>query len=104
VIITSDNPRTEAPEKIIGQIETGVQAQGYRCLETGEAAAGNDTPGYLVEPDRRKAIALGIRTALAGDTVLIAGKGHETYQIIGERKVTFDDRRETRAALDLVNG
>jgi UDP-N-acetylmuramyl tripeptide synthase len=55
--------------------------------------------GYAVEPDRRKAIRLAIAAARPGDTVLIAGKGHETYQIIGDKTVSFDDRREAEKAL-----
>ncbi|MBW1896096.1 MAG: hypothetical protein JRI47_03470, partial [Deltaproteobacteria bacterium] len=55
--------------------------------------------GYLVEPDRRKAITLGLNVARHGDTVIIAGKGHEPYQIIGETTIPFDDRVEAKAAL-----
>jgi UDP-N-acetylmuramyl tripeptide synthase len=52
-----------------------------------------------VEPDRRKAIALGLRAARSGDMVIIAGKGHETYQIIGETTIAFDDRVEAKKVL-----
>ncbi|MFN3420207.1 MAG: UDP-N-acetylmuramoyl-L-alanyl-D-glutamate--2,6-diaminopimelate ligase [Armatimonadota bacterium] len=82
-VITSDNPRTEDPIKIIEQIVAGV------------------VPGakYHVEPDRRKAIFHAIEIAHPSDFVLIAGKGHETYQIIGTRKLPFDDREVAREAL-----
>jgi len=58
-----------------------------------------DGRGYLVEPDRRVAIALAIRLARPGDLVLIAGKGHEDYQIVGHDKRHLDDREEVRRAL-----
>jgi hypothetical protein len=66
-IITSDNPRSEDPLAIIGEVQEGV-------------VAGKTV---YVEPDRRKAIAQGLGLAQSGDVVLIAGKGHETYQVIG---------------------
>ena len=74
-ILTSDNPRSEAPEAIIREIETGIPA-GAR---------------YLVESDRTKAIELGIRETHAGDILLVAGKGHETYQEIRGVKHPFSD-------------
>lgn len=82
-VITSDNPRTEDPLKIIEQIVKGVR----------KGAA------YHVEPDRRKAIFHAIFAAQPGDFVLIAGKGHETYQIVGTQKLPFDDREVAREAL-----
>jgi UDP-N-acetylmuramoyl-L-alanyl-D-glutamate--2,6-diaminopimelate ligase len=77
-VITSDNPRREDPAAIIREIQAG-------CV-----------PGRTVytEPDRRKAIAFALELARSGDVVLIAGKGHETYQLIGERQIHFDDREE----------
>lgn len=77
-VITSDNPRREDPDAIIRDIQQG-------CV-----------PGKAVhtEVDRRKAIAYALGLARRGDLVLIAGKGHETYQIIGERQIHFDDREE----------
>ena len=60
---------------------------------------GFDDRGHIVVPDRREAIRLAIRVAKTGDTVLIAGKGHETHQIIGRRSTAFDDREEARRAL-----
>lgn len=85
VIITSDNPRTEDPLEIISQIEVGIK--DTNCP-------------YLVVSDRREAIHTAIRKAKAGDVVLIAGKGHETYQIIGNDKFHFDDREIAREALE----
>ncbi|MBD3379280.1 MAG: UDP-N-acetylmuramoyl-L-alanyl-D-glutamate--2,6-diaminopimelate ligase [Candidatus Omnitrophica bacterium] len=82
VIITNDNPRTEDPGRIINDIEKGMSA---------------DT--YSVTPDRREAISQALRSAGEGDVILIAGKGHEDYQIRGEVKVRFDDREEVRTAL-----
>jgi UDP-N-acetylmuramoyl-L-alanyl-D-glutamate--2,6-diaminopimelate ligase len=84
-IITSDNPRTEDPLKIISQIEVGIK---------------NTNCPYLVVSDRREAIHTAIRKAKAGDVVLIAGKGHETYQIIGSDKFHFDDREIAREGLE----
>ena len=92
-IITSDNPRSEDPKKIIGEIEEGIQSLGLpRWTE-------NCEKGYLVVPDRREAITTGVRLAKTGDVLLIAGKGHENYQIIGEGRIHFDDREEVMNAL-----
>ena len=85
-IITSDNPRTEDPLSIIKDILRGV----------GEAKEGIH---YLVEPDREKAIELAIKEATQEDLVLIAGKGHEDYQIIGTQKRYFDDREVAKRLL-----
>ena len=87
-VLTSDNPRTEAPEAIVSEIMTGTAAVRDRRYGPQELAEGFDTPGYTVEPDRRSAIALGLSAARRGDTVIIAGKGHETYQIIGEKTIS----------------
>lgn len=84
VIITSDNPRTEDPLQIIAQIEEGVKRV---------------RADYLVEPDRREAIRLAVREARKGDTLLVAGKGHEDYQIIGTTRYPFDDREEILKAI-----
>lgn len=97
-ILTSDNPRSEDPLAIIEDMVAGVN-NGCRRYDTDHLPELLDTPGYVVEPDRRRAIRLGIDRARAGDIVLIAGKGHETYQIIAGRRIDFDDRREAAAAL-----
>jgi UDP-N-acetylmuramoyl-L-alanyl-D-glutamate--2,6-diaminopimelate ligase len=92
-ILTSDNPRTEEPLKIIGEVEAGLKSAGLARVE---AARANDTHGYLVEADRRSAIAVALRVAAPGDVVLIAGKGHEDYQLVGNRVLKFDDRAVVR--------
>lgn len=82
-VVTSDNPRTEDPQKILADVLEGIPA--------------GTNP--IVEADRRVAIGMAIAQAQPGDTVLIAGKGHEDYQILGTEKVHFDDREEAEAAL-----
>jgi UDP-N-acetylmuramoyl-L-alanyl-D-glutamate--2,6-diaminopimelate ligase len=83
VFVTSDNPRTEDPDQIIREIQAGIPAS---------AAA-------VIEPDRRKAITGALASAKPGDFVLIAGKGHEDYQLIGTQKTHFDDREVASEAL-----
>jgi UDP-N-acetylmuramoyl-L-alanyl-D-glutamate--2,6-diaminopimelate ligase len=101
-IVTSDNPRTENPHSIISMILPGVEnGAGQRLSLTG---LGQARRGYAVEPDRRAAIAAAVAAAKPGDTVLIAGKGHEDYQILGTTKHHFDDREEAAAALALRLG
>ena len=85
VIVTSDNPRTENPDAIIGQIVAGFSNPNSDKIK--------------IEPDRKKAIALAIETAAPNDTVLIAGKGHEAYQIVGKQRFEFSDKT---IALDLL--
>ena len=87
LIVTSDNPRTESPEKILDDIEKGVIS-----------SANNDNP-YIRISDRKEAIEKALEMARENDTVLIAGKGHEDYQIIGKKKFPFDDREIARQAL-----
>jgi UDP-N-acetylmuramoyl-L-alanyl-D-glutamate--2,6-diaminopimelate ligase len=86
VIITSDNPRTENSEKIIDQILPGITAG------KGEPYSRKNKGGFIIEEDRAEAIRIAVELAEAGDVVLIAGKGHEDYQIIGTEKHPFDDR------------
>lgn len=83
-VVTSDNPRTESPDAIIEDIVVGMQECGER---------------FSVEPDRKRAIEHALSLAHPGDSVLIAGKGHEDYQIIGTTKHPFDDREVARQAL-----
>ena len=97
VVITSDNPRTEDPDEIISQITAGVEKAGLRRMSAGKAKSGER--GYLVDADRRAAIELGASLLKEGDVMLVAGKGHEGYQIIGTEKRPFDDVAEARAAL-----
>ncbi|HKY67053.1 MAG TPA: cyanophycin synthetase, partial [Acidimicrobiales bacterium] len=83
VVVTSDNPRSERAETIIGDILAGVP----------------DDAGVEVEVDRRVAIGRAVDDAGRGDVVLVAGKGHETTQTIGDEAVPFDDRVVAREAL-----
>ncbi|WP_324670241.1 UDP-N-acetylmuramoyl-L-alanyl-D-glutamate--2,6-diaminopimelate ligase [Geochorda subterranea] len=92
VIITSDNPRSEDPEAICREVEAGLLAQR---ASSGPVAM----QGYDVVVDRREAIAQAVRRAQPGDLVVVAGKGHETYQILKDRIVPFDDRQVVREAL-----
>lgn len=96
-VVTSDNPRTEQPQAIAEPVEAGVRAGGLPPLSTVELAAGGR--GYVVELDRGRAIALAVANARSGDVVVVAGKGHEDYQIVGTEKRPFDDRAEAREAL-----
>ncbi|BDG02683.1 UDP-N-acetylmuramoyl-L-alanyl-D-glutamate--2,6-diaminopimelate ligase [Anaeromyxobacter oryzae] len=96
-IVTSDNPRTEDPSAIIADVVPGLDASGRPRIAADAARAGAD--GYVVEPDRRAAIALAVACARPGDAVLVAGKGHEDYQIVGAEKRPFSDREEARRAL-----
>ncbi len=98
-VVTSDNPRTEKPLAIISEIREGLSALGVREYSVSDLLEGFGAKGYVVIPDRREAIRLAIRVAMAGDIVLLAGKGHEDYQIIGAVKHHFDDREEAAAAL-----
>ncbi len=88
-IVTSDNPRNEDPERILLDIEIGLRQKGK---EHG--------PDYLRILDRSEAIHSAIEMARPGDLVLIAGKGHEDYQILGTERIHFDDREVARAALE----
>ena len=82
--ITSDNPRTEDPVRIIAEIEAGVK----------------DRERHRVQPDREAAIREAVKAARPGDLVLIAGKGHERYQIFKDTVVPFDDREAARKAAE----
>jgi UDP-N-acetylmuramoyl-L-alanyl-D-glutamate--2,6-diaminopimelate ligase len=86
IYVTSDNPRTEDPQKILDDVVVGVNANI------------GDKP-MTIECDRHKCIQIAISDAQSGDTILIAGKGHEDYQIIGKEKIHFDDREEAQSAL-----
>ena len=103
-IVTSDNPRTEDPLAIIDQILPGIKAAGAIQFPIADLKAGFDNKGYVIEPDRRRAIKLAIMASRPNDAVIIAGKGHETYQIIGKKTIDFDDREEARKALSAVCG
>jgi UDP-N-acetylmuramoyl-L-alanyl-D-glutamate--2,6-diaminopimelate ligase len=85
VVVTSDNPRSEDPNAIIADILSGIDAATVE-----------------VEPDRQAAISLAVTQAQPGDVLLIAGKGHETYQIIGDETIEFDDRHAVLVALGVI--
>jgi UDP-N-acetylmuramoyl-L-alanyl-D-glutamate--2,6-diaminopimelate ligase len=102
VIVTSDNPRTEEPSRIIDEIMTGLLQPSERPGQTEPARRderGDRATGHLAIADRRAAIEKAIELARPGDLVLIAGKGHEKYQAIGERVLPFDDAAIAREAL-----
>jgi UDP-N-acetylmuramoyl-L-alanyl-D-glutamate--2,6-diaminopimelate ligase len=98
-LLTSDNPRTEDPARILAEMEVGAARAGLR-IEDGALATSER--GYAVIVDRAKAIQVAIQAARPGDTVLLAGKGHETYQIIGREKRDFDDREQAARALHVL--
>jgi UDP-N-acetylmuramoyl-L-alanyl-D-glutamate--2,6-diaminopimelate ligase len=84
-IITSDNPRSEDPESIVRDIEKGI-------IETGKP--------YVCIVNRREAIEYAVKNALPGDVIILAGKGHETYQIFKDETIHFDEREVVKAALE----
>ena len=101
LLLTSDNPRTEEPGAILAGVEAGLAPLNLPRFKAGELKAEDWRPGgYLLIEDRRAAIAEGIRLLRPGDILLIAGKGHEDYQILGREKVRLDDREEAEKALE----
>ena len=90
VVVTSDNPRTEDPQAIVDEVLAGSRQSDP------------DLDRHIVEVDRAKAIRVAIESARAGDMVVIAGKGHEPYQLVGSERLSFDDRLHARQALDLL--
>ena len=95
VIATSDNPRTEDPERILDDVEEGLSG----LQRVAHEALGETDGAYARLVDRRRAIEVAIAIAKPEDTVLIAGKGHEDYQIIGRERLPFSDPDEARRAL-----
>jgi len=98
-IITSDNPRKEEPLAIISEIEAGIDQEKIKNVFPDHLEFPEGTHAYAVIPDRKSAIGAAIKLARAEDIVLIAGKGHEDYQILGTKKVPFDDRIVATEAL-----
>jgi UDP-N-acetylmuramoyl-L-alanyl-D-glutamate--2,6-diaminopimelate ligase len=84
VVLTSDNPRSEDPLRIINDVVVGLQKVNAK---------------FRIEPDREKALAIAIEEAQTGDIVLLAGKGHETAQVLKDRTIEFDDREKARDVL-----
>jgi UDP-N-acetylmuramoyl-L-alanyl-D-glutamate--2,6-diaminopimelate ligase len=99
-IVTSDNPRTEDPYEILKQIKSGISQTTVREYESEELTDVFVEKGFIVVENRHDAIRLAIRLAKPGDIVLLAGKGHEDYQITGTVKHHFDDREEAKKAFD----
>ena len=85
LIITSDNPRTENPDEIIEDIIPGINGKGTSCA---------------IISDRTQAIDYAIKNAREGDVIVLCGKGHETYQIIGDEKIHYDEREIVKRILD----
>jgi UDP-N-acetylmuramoyl-L-alanyl-D-glutamate--2,6-diaminopimelate ligase len=84
VVLTSDNPRSEDPLRVINDVVVGLQKANAK---------------YRIEPDRERALAIAMDEARAGDIVLLAGKGHETTQVLKDRTIQFDDREKAREIL-----
>ncbi|KAI5077861.1 hypothetical protein GOP47_0007685 [Adiantum capillus-veneris] len=105
-ILTSDNPRTENPLSILDDMLTGLRLSKEECLKQ-EVEDGlyslNNTHQLIVCENRQLAIRRAISMGKDGDAVVVAGKGHEAYQIIGSRKEHFDDRDECRKVLQGLN-
>lgn len=99
VVVTSDNPRSEDPCAIIRQVVKGVQELGYELVPPGHFHKRIGTGRYLIVPDRREAIAWAVGNLENGDILLVAGKGHETYQEIQGVRYPFDDREIVRQEL-----
>jgi UDP-N-acetylmuramoyl-L-alanyl-D-glutamate--2,6-diaminopimelate ligase len=97
VIVTSDNPRSESPEQIIEDIQRGILLPADRIGPKGQGPKA--TPSLSIV-DRQAAIERAVREARSGDLVLVAGKGHEKYQVVGERTLPFDDVEVATAALE----
>jgi UDP-N-acetylmuramoyl-L-alanyl-D-glutamate--2,6-diaminopimelate ligase len=94
VIVTSDNPRSEDPERIIDEVRRGIVTPAGRTGPKGQKG----TPSLAIV-DRAEAIERAVKDARPGDLILLAGKGHEKYQVIGDREIPFDDVEVARAAL-----
>jgi UDP-N-acetylmuramyl-tripeptide synthetase len=99
MVVTSDNPRTEDPEKIIDEIVEGVLGECDVKYALEDLQQGFNGKGCVAIVDRREAIFTAVAASRPGDTLLIAGKGHEPYQIVGVHKRPFDDRLVAQAAL-----
>jgi UDP-N-acetylmuramoyl-L-alanyl-D-glutamate--2,6-diaminopimelate ligase len=97
VVMTSDNPRSEPPEQIIEEIKRGVAVPADRVRP--ERQGGPRATPHIAIVDRKAAIEKAVQDAMPGDLILIAGKGHEKYQVIGEKTLPFDDVDVARRAL-----
>jgi UDP-N-acetylmuramoyl-L-alanyl-D-glutamate--2,6-diaminopimelate ligase len=99
VVLTSDNPRSEDPLEIIRDIQQGIPTEAMTGHDAATFNQDVSCKAYTVIPDRRQAIETAVNLARLNDIILIAGKGHEDYQILGDRKIWFDDRVVAREAL-----
>jgi len=97
-VFTSDNPRSEDPLRILEQVRAGALAE--EAIELSDMQLDAGAKGFVVIPDRRQAINFACSRAKAGDLLLLAGKGHEDYQILATGKIHFDDREELFLALN----
>ena len=97
-IATSDNPRTEDPWQILADVRVGLERVHPGELSRADAMAGHGR-GYLIIEDRREALEFAVGLLRRGDLLLVAGKGHEDYQILAGGRIHFDDREELRKAL-----
>ncbi|MBU0908298.1 MAG: UDP-N-acetylmuramoyl-L-alanyl-D-glutamate--2,6-diaminopimelate ligase [Proteobacteria bacterium] len=102
LLVTSDNPRSEPPRKILAEIEAGIREEKLAKGKGEQLMQNRQLKGYDVIEERAEAIRIAICGAGAGDVVLISGKGHECYQIIGSRKLFFDDRQQAREQLNIA--
>ena len=101
-VLSSDNPRSEDPRQILDEVAAGASRAGGVRIEASELASASR--GFCVLVDRKQAIEAAIRAASDGDSILLAGKGHEDYQIIGTERTHFDDREEARSAIASLAG
>jgi UDP-N-acetylmuramyl tripeptide synthase len=99
VIVTSDNPRSEDPSAIIDEVMRGMPHPGERTVQSGTERREIRGPEAMAIVDRRAAIERAVDLGEAGDLVVVAGKGHEKVQVIGERSHRFDDVEVAREAL-----
>ena len=103
-IVTSDNPRTEEPYSILAQVKAGIVPLNVREYSIDDLCSNFSEKGFVMLESRAQAIRLAVRLAQPGDIVLLAGKGHEDYQIIGKTKHHFDDREQAaQACAELAN-
>ncbi|MBN2428192.1 MAG: UDP-N-acetylmuramoyl-L-alanyl-D-glutamate--2,6-diaminopimelate ligase [Deltaproteobacteria bacterium] len=99
VILTSDNPRSEDPEAILGEVRKGIEPSGMTEFFRSEGFFSGEK-GFITIADRREAIRYAVSLLVAGDVLLVAGKGHEDYQIIGNKRLVFNDKDEIILALN----
>ena len=102
LLVTSDNPRSEPPQTIMAEIVQGIEQEKVPRVKGAQLMQSPGQKGYDVIEERAAAIRIAISGAQAGDVVLISGKGHECYQIIGNRRLFFDDRQQAKEQLEMA--